>query len=62
MAKSVNIFKIPLQREKYTKRKIQWNEFKVIEKRLFANFLNNLSIMTEFLNDIKGAKRVFTFL
>lgn len=46
----------------YTKRKIQWNEFKVIEKRLSANFLNNLSIMTEFLNDIKGDKGVFTFL
>lgn len=62
MAKSVNIFKIPLQWEMYTKRKIQWNEFKVIEKRLSANFLNNLSIMTEFLNDIKGDKGVFTFL
>lgn len=46
----------------YTKEKIQWNEFKVIEKRLSANFLNNLYIMTEILNNMKENKGVFTFL
>lgn len=47
----------------YFREIVQWNEFKATETRLTTNWLNNFVYNgTEFENNIKKNKEVFTFL